>query len=140
MPTYRHADAETLAAVSQLLAEYADASDHADFDAVADIFADAVVVGPDGSELSGADNIRRVYSALHPGEHHGKPITKRIVSGVRVYTGDDPDLVTVKASYASYVPGPDGPVLSGTGRYVQELQRRDGSWRVTRHHIIHDLK
>lgn len=144
MSTYRHADAETFAAVSQLLAEYADASDLADFEKVADIFADADVIGPDGSQMRGRDTIVSVYSALHPGvrpgEHTDRPITKRIVTGVRVYTTDDPDLVELRASYASFIPGTDGPVLSGTGRYAQELRRRDGEWRVTRHQIIHDLK
>lgn len=50
------------------------------------------------------------------------------------------DSAEAKSNYLVMVEGPEGPVASVCGTYVDRLARADGGWRFTRRELVHAFK
>jgi uncharacterized protein (TIGR02246 family) len=130
------------AAVERLVFAYADAIDAGDFEAVADLLADAVVTA-EGSEREwrGRDAILGLYVRGTRRYEDGTPRTKHVTTNLIV----DVDEVAGTAMCRSYftvlqaVPGelPLQPVVAG--RYRDAFARNGGRWRFVARHMMVDL-
>jgi hypothetical protein len=60
-----------------------------------------------------------------------------VMNSVIVVTGD---AATAKSNYLVMVEGPDGPVPSVCGTYVDQLTRGADGWRLRRRELIHAFK
>ena len=132
-----HAEAYT--SLLEHFADYCDAVDRAELDAVMRIL-DGATLSVAGNELSDPAAIRRAYQARQqaPGPD-GRLRTKHHVTNLRV-TGPGADgTLEAAVSYFRLEPGADGPVVTTSGRLRQVVLRDGEVWRVRRHEIVADF-
>ena len=136
-------DTEAFVGISQLLAEYAEAVDAADFDRLEAILGQATVVLLTGEEIIGAGAIRSLYESVYTpvrpvdGTDHRR--IKHHILNLRVSRTPDAVDFLAEAYYLVYVAGEDGPILKSSGRYRDRLRWQDGRWLILRHEILPDL-
>ena len=138
-PAPDFADAEALAAITQLIAEYQDAVDCGDSERIVAVLAHATIIGPTGKTIEGADAIRGMYTGANKPGDDGRRKTKHYLTNVRVHPVDADGVHEVDSYYLMFVPGEGGPSIRTSGRYHHRVARRDGRWVVLLHQIIHDL-
>jgi uncharacterized protein (TIGR02246 family) len=137
VPARRHADDEE--AIRGLVAAYAERMDAADFDGVADLFADGVFRSSRGTELVGRDAVRRQYDPvlLYEG---GSPRTMHVLGNIEVELEAGGETATAHCAFmvlSAATPGSLGPVLAG--RYDDRFERVDGAWRFAERTVSPDL-
>ncbi|HJQ41899.1 MAG TPA: nuclear transport factor 2 family protein [Jatrophihabitantaceae bacterium] len=124
-------------AIRNLLGRYCELMDAADWAAVGELFAEAELVGPDGSVLaSGSSAVAAMY------EHgtrlyDGSPRTRHVTANSIVEV--DGDAATARSAYVVFQ-AVDGFALQPiiTGRYRDAFSRIDGTWRFARRQFFAD--
>jgi uncharacterized protein (TIGR02246 family) len=130
------------AAVTELIFTYAERIDAGDFEALADLFADAVVTAEGGPAVRGRDEFLAMMTAWtrrYPDD--GTPKSKHVTTNLIIDADDDAGTATCRSYFTvlQAVPGklPLQPVVAG--RYRDEFARADGVWRFTARHMTIDL-
>jgi ketosteroid isomerase-like protein len=128
-------------AVPRLIALYAERIDAGDFAGVADLFGDATVTAEGNDAVQrGADEVRAMYEGWVRRYDDGTPRTKHVTTNLILDVDEDAGTATCR-SYFTVLQQTDAlplqPIIAG--RYHDEFERADGTWRFTRRHMITDL-
>ncbi len=128
-------------AIRNLLYRYAEAMDAGEFEAVAELFADAVLVGPDGATVAeGRDGALALYAG-GTRLHHGSPRTRHLALNPIVEITGDGSSATCRSVYVVFQATdsfPLQPII--TGRYRDAFDRSpEGAWRFRRRQFLVDL-
>ncbi len=121
--------------ISKLVFRYAELIDDGDFAALGELFESGCIVGPDGTECHGAENVRRLYersTRLYPdtGTPCTQHVTSNLVIDVQGRTASARSFFTVLQAL------PDFPLQTIiAGRYQDEFARLEGRWAFTRRRI-----
>jgi uncharacterized protein (TIGR02246 family) len=128
---------DPLVAVPDLLHAYAEAIDAGDLEGVARLFEHATYRTEGvGQVLEGADAVLAAQRAVVR-LYDGSPRTHHVITNVRVHPDDDGRTARSRSYFAVVFAAPDEePRIILTGRYHDELELADGSWRF-RDRLIH---
>jgi 3-phenylpropionate/cinnamic acid dioxygenase small subunit len=127
-------------AITALLFRYAESIDAADFDAIAELFADGVLTneGVDG-EIVGGPAIKKLYSGTNRVHPDGTLRTRHLTANVLIEIDEDSDAAAARSAFVVFQETQALPLQPiATGRYRDEFVRRGGDWRFARRHIIVD--
>src|SRR2546421_5355959 len=131
---------ESYHAITTLLYRYAEYMDAADFDAVADLFADAVLTneGVDG-EVSGGEAIAGLHRRTNRVHDDGTLRTRHLTANVIVEIDEDAGTATARSVFVVFQQTPSLPLQPiVTGRYRDRFLRTEGTWRFAQRHIVVD--
>jgi 3-phenylpropionate/cinnamic acid dioxygenase small subunit len=127
-------------AITTLMFRYAEYVDAADFDAIADLFTDAMITneGVEG-EIVGGEAIKQLY--LHTNRVHddGTLRTRHLTSNVIVDVEEAAGTATARSAFVVFQQTstlPLQPIV--TGRYRDRFARANRGWRFAQRHIIVD--
>jgi 3-phenylpropionate/cinnamic acid dioxygenase small subunit len=131
---------ESYHAIATLLYRYAEYMDAADFDAVAELFRDAVLTneGVEG-EVRGGEAIGRLYRRTNRVHDDGTLRTRHITANVIVDIDEDGGTASARSAFVVLQQTstlPLQPVV--TGRYRDRFVRRAGAWQFAQRHIVVD--
>jgi ketosteroid isomerase-like protein len=129
--------------IRNLMFRYCELIDAGDVDALADLFAEAAIVGQDGTVLAaGRAEVRAMYGGGNRHERtSGGRATKHVTTNVLVEV-DDATGTAIARSYwvllvSSSLDEPIRPVLAG--RYHDRFSREGGEWRFAERAYLVDL-
>ncbi len=127
-------------AITSLMFRYAEYVDAADFDAIADLFADAVVTneGVEG-EIAGGESIKHMYVNTNRVHDDGTLRTRHLTANVQVDVEEAAGTATARSSFVVFQQTatlPLQPIV--TGRYRDRFSRAGRGWRFAQRHIIVD--
>jgi 3-phenylpropionate/cinnamic acid dioxygenase small subunit len=127
--------------IENLIFTYAGYVDDGDLDAVADLFADAVI-GVDGMDvgLRGRDQILGLLRSTIRLHDDGTPRTKHVTTNVLIEVDDDGETATAR-SYFTVLQAVAGLPLQTivAGRYRDRFACQDGRWRFVERRFTTDL-
>ena len=128
--------------IEDLLYLYAERIDLGDFEGVGDLFAHAIVVGPDGDEgPSGSEAIGAMYAQTtrcYPDD--GTPHTKHVTTNAIVEVDEQAGLARCRSYFTVFQALPDFPLQPiAAGRYHDEFERVEGRWRFRKRRILPDF-
>ncbi len=130
------------AAVSHLIAEYAERIDTGDFEGMANLFAAATYRAstPGGIVTqAGADAVLAVMRALVI-TYDGVPSTKHVTTNIVIDVADDADTATARSYFTVMQARPDLPLQPiVAGRYHDAFAASPGGWHFTDRLIFTDL-
>ena len=128
--------------VENLLYRYAEAVDAGDFDAVAELFAEATIVpypdAPSDHHVVGRDAVRAMYERTTRRYDDGTPRTRHVTTNVIVDVVGD--AASARSSYLVLQQTDDlslQPII--VGRYHDDFERTAGEWRFARRTMFVDL-
>lgn len=127
-------------AVRNLLGEYCERMDLADWDGIGTLFEHGALADEHGTVLAaGADAVAAFYAAGTQ-LHGGSPRTKHLITNTILEVDDDGGTATARSSYV-VLQGVDGAALQPiiAGRYRDAFERADGAWRFTERRFLVDL-
>ena len=130
-------------AIKNLIYTYADRIDAGDYAGLGQLFEHAVITAEAMDDpVQGAETVEAMYTAstrLYPDT--GTPKTKHVTTNVIIEVDEANDTATAKAYYTvmQAIAGSLAlqPVISG--RYRDEFERVDGTWRFSKRHMYIDL-
>src|SRR3954451_5880670 len=127
-------------AITSLMFRYAECVDAADFDAIGDLFAAAVITneGVDG-EIAGAEAAKKLYVRTNRVHDDGTLRTRHLTSNVIVDVEEAAGTATARSSFVVFQqtpPLPLHPIV--TGRYRDDFVRGGRGWHFARRHIVVD--
>jgi 3-phenylpropionate/cinnamic acid dioxygenase small subunit len=127
-------------AITALMYRYTEYIDAADFDAIADLFADAILTneGVDG-EIRGGAAIGRLYRSTNKVHDDGTLRTRHLTANVLVDIDEDAGNASARSSFVVFQGTATlslQPIV--TGRYRDRFTRPDGEWRFAQRHIVVD--
>jgi ketosteroid isomerase-like protein len=128
-------------AIERLILTYAERIDRGDFEGVGELFADAVIAGPDGSPLArGRDQARRLYERTTRRYEDGTPRTKHLTTNLLVDVDEAAGSARAR-SYFTVLQGlPDFPLQPiVAGRYEDRFERAGGGWRFAERRMFVEL-
>ena len=131
---------ESYHAITSLLYRYAEYMDAADFDAVAELFGEAVLTneGVDG-EVQGGEAIGRLYRRTNRVHEDGTLRTRHVTTNVIVDIDEDAGTASARSAFVVLQQTPSLPLQPVvTGRYRDNFVRREGSWQFAQRHIVVD--
>jgi 3-phenylpropionate/cinnamic acid dioxygenase small subunit len=119
---------------------YAELMDAADFDALAELFADAQLTneGVDGA-VTGGDSIAALYRRTNRVHDDGTLRTRHLTVNIAVDINEPADAATARSAFVVFQQTekvPLQPIV--TGRYRDRFERVDGAWRFAQRHILVD--
>jgi 3-phenylpropionate/cinnamic acid dioxygenase small subunit len=131
---------ESYHAITTLLYRYAEYMDAADFDAIVELFGEAVLTnaGVDG-EVRGGEAIGRLYRRTNRVHDDGTLRTRHITTNVIVDIDEEAGTASARSAFVVLQQTsilPLQPVV--TGRYRDHFARREGAWQFAQRHIIVD--
>jgi len=131
---------ESYHAITTLLYEYTERMDAADFDALADMFADAVLTneGVDGV-VTGGEAIAALYRRTNRVHADGTLRTRHLTANPVVDVDEDAGTATARSAFVVFQQTPElrlQPIV--TGRYRDRFVRAADGWRFAQRHIIVD--
>jgi 3-phenylpropionate/cinnamic acid dioxygenase small subunit len=131
---------ESYHSITTLMFRYAEYIDAADFDAIADLFADAVITneGVDG-EIAGGEAIKQLYLNTNKVHADGTLRTRHLTSNVIVDVEEVAGTATARSSFVVFQQTttlPLQPIV--TGRYRDRFIRGDRGWHFAQRHIVVD--
>jgi 3-phenylpropionate/cinnamic acid dioxygenase small subunit len=131
---------ESYHAITTLLYEYTERMDAADFDALADLFADAVLTneGVDGA-VTGGEAIAALYRRTNRVHADGTLRTRHLTANLLVDIDEDAGTATARSAFVVFQQTPElrlQPIV--TGRYRDRFVRATDGWRFAQRHIIVD--
>jgi 3-phenylpropionate/cinnamic acid dioxygenase small subunit len=117
-------------AIENLLHAYAERIDAGDFAGVGELFANAVILGPDGTRVaSGATEAQRLYERTTRRYEDGTPRTRHVTSNLILDLDEAAGDARGRCTYVVFQSLPDFPLQPiVTGRYHDRFTRRDGGW------------
>jgi hypothetical protein len=119
---------------------YTEYIDAADFDAIGQLFADAVMTneGVPG-EIAGGDAIKQLYTSTNRVHDDGTLRTRHLTANVVVDVDEVAGTATARSSFVVFQQTPTLPLQPiVTGRYRDRFARVGGSWRFAQRHIVVD--
>jgi hypothetical protein len=129
-------------AIADLVYDYAERIDVGDYEGVADLLAHAELTGDGMEPVRGRDAILAMYERTarrYPDD--GTPKTKHVTTNLRVHVDSSMGRATARSYFTVFqaVPGELAlqPVIAG--RYADDFERVDGSWRFSRRAFTADL-
>jgi 3-phenylpropionate/cinnamic acid dioxygenase small subunit len=127
-------------AITTLMYRYTELMDAADFDAVAELFVDAVLTneGVDAAVEGGAA-IARLYRRTNRVHDDGTLRTRHLTANVIVDVDEELDAATARSAFVVFQQTPKvalQPIV--TGRYRDTFRRVDGVWQFAQRHIAVD--
>ncbi len=128
--------------IEELLYRYAEQIDRGDFEGVADLLADAVIVGPGGERgPQGRAEILRMYQATtRCYQDDGTPHTKHVTSNVIVEVDEVAGTATARSYFTVFQALPDFPLQPiVAGRYHDAFTRVGERWRFSERKMMPDL-
>jgi 3-phenylpropionate/cinnamic acid dioxygenase small subunit len=131
---------ESYQGITTLLFRYAEYMDAADFDAVAELFANAVLTneGVDG-EVRGGEAIARLYRRTNRVHDDGTLRTRHITTNVIVDIDEDAGSASARSAFVVLQQTSRLPLQAVvTGRYRDRFTRRAGAWEFAQRHIVVD--
>jgi ketosteroid isomerase-like protein len=129
-------------AIANLLAEYAERLDAADYAGVAELFRDArLQIDEFGLAMTGPDDIRDFYTQWTQRHDDTGTLRTRHVTTNLILDVDEQSGSATARSYVTVFQAADGFALQPIfcGRYRDSFDRRDGDWRFSARTIITDL-
>lgn len=128
--------------IENLLYLYAEKIDGGDFDGVAELFAQADIVAPaHNSTVSGRDAVLAMYEySTRLYADSGTPKTRHIISNVIIDMEAGANTARARSCYTVLQATESlalQPIISG--RYRDELSKRDGKWHFSRREMHVDL-
>ncbi len=127
-------------AISTLMFRYAEYIDAADFDAIADLFADAVMTneGVDG-EIAGGEAIKQLYVSTNRVHDDGTLRTRHLTANVAIDIEEAAGTATARSVFVVFQQTPTLPLQPiVSGRYRDRFARSARGWRFAQRHIIVD--
>ena len=127
-------------AITTLMFRYAEYVDAADFDAIGDLFADAIITneGVDG-EVAGSEAVKQLYLNTNRVHDDGTLRTRHLTANVSVDIDEVAGAATARSSFVVFQQTaslPLQPIV--TGRYRDRFARSDRGWRFAQRHIVVD--
>jgi 3-phenylpropionate/cinnamic acid dioxygenase small subunit len=127
-------------AITTLMFRYAEYVDAADFDAIADLFADAVITneGVEG-EIAGGEAIKQLYLQTNRVHDDGTLRTRHLTANVNVDIEEVAGTATARSAFVVFQQTstlPLQPIV--TGRYRDRFVRSTRGWRFAQRHILVD--
>jgi 3-phenylpropionate/cinnamic acid dioxygenase small subunit len=121
--------------IENLLARYCRLYDNGDFEAYAQLFADARVVGP-LSTLNSVDEIV-AYHRSNCLLYDGSPRTRHVTTNIEIDVADDGLSATGRSYVTIYQAVPDFPLqVIFVGGYIDEFAKIDGKWRFAQRQAV----
>ena len=127
-------------AITTLMFRYAEYLDAADFDAIAELFADASLTHEGGAgEIAGGDAIGRLYRRTNRVHDDGTLRTRHLTSNVIVDIEEVPGTAAARSAFVVFQQTPALPLQPiVTGRYRDRFARTGRGWRFAQRHIMLD--
>jgi len=127
-------------AITTLMFRYAEYVDAADFDAIADLFADAVITneGVEG-EIAGGEAIKQLYVSTNRVHGDGTLRTRHLTANVQIDIDESGGAAAARSSFVVFQQTttlPLQPIV--TGRYRDQFARGGRGWHFAQRHIIVD--
>ena len=126
--------------IRDLMLRYAELQDAADWDAIAELFADADFEATSGVSWRGQEiaDRRRVNVVTYD---DGTPRTKHLTTNLEIEVDEEHGTATAHSYYTILQATDDLPLQPiGAGRYVDRFQRVDGEWRFAHRRSHLDLR
>ena len=120
--------------IENLLYTYAERIDRGDFEAVAELFAHAVVYGvedgPPETRFAGVDGVRRMYEmSTRRYDDDGTPKSKHLITNAIIEVDEEAGTAAARSYYCVLQATPALPLQPiVTGHYRDTFQRIDGVW------------
>ena len=124
--------------IENLIYRYAELLDLGDIPAMAALFAEAELVGPDDVvQGAGADTIAMIYDRFVRRYEDGTPSTHHVTTNVIIEI-DDGDLEANARSYFTVFQATDELALQPiiAGRYHDKFVKREGAWQFARRKML----
>jgi 3-phenylpropionate/cinnamic acid dioxygenase small subunit len=128
-------------AIEALIFTYAERIDRGDFAGVGELFAEAVIAGPDGKALArGSEQARTLYERTTRRYEDGTPRTRHLTTNLRVEVDEAAGSARAR-SYFTVLQGlPDFPLQPiVAGRYEDRFERAPGGWRFAERRMFVEL-
>ena len=127
-------------AITTLMFRYAECIDAADFDGIAQLFADAVITneGVEG-EIAGGEAIKQLYLRTNRVHDDGTLRTRHVTENVLVDIEEVAGTATARSAFVVFQQTrtlPLQPIV--TGRYHDRFTRSSRGWRFAQRHIVVD--
>lgn len=128
-------------AIENLLHTYAERIDAGDFAGVGELFADAVILGPDGTRVAeGAGATQRLYEKSTRRYEDGTPRTRHVTSNLILAVDEAAGEATGRCTYVVFQSLPDFPLQPiVTGRYHDRFLRDEDGWRFRERRMFVDM-
>jgi 3-phenylpropionate/cinnamic acid dioxygenase small subunit len=127
-------------AIRNLLGRYCELIDAGELDALADLFADAVLTDDAGTELGrGREGAAGVYASVRIHDN-GTPRTRHLTTNSIIDVDEDAGTATARSVYVVFQATDTlalQPIIAG--RYRDRFARRDGQWSFTERAFAVDL-
>ena len=127
-------------AITRLMFRYAEYIDAADFDAIALLFADAIMTNEGVEcEIKGGEAIKQLYVSTNRVHADGTLRTRHLTSNVDVDIDEVAGAATARSSFVVFQQTATlalQPIV--TGRYRDRFARFDRGWHFAQRHIIVD--
>lgn len=125
-------------AIANLIHRYAECVDAGDFASVAELFARGAVVGPDGRESRGYEQVLALYrgaARIYPDT--GTPCTQHVTTNLIIELEDAGTRARARSYFTVFQALADFPLQAIiAGHYEDELVFADGDWHFHRRMIV----
>jgi 3-phenylpropionate/cinnamic acid dioxygenase small subunit len=126
--------------IENLIASYAEFMDAGDFDALADLLADADFTLSSGETLSGRDAVQRLVNDTLRLYDDGTPRTRHVTTNVIVEVDEAAGTAGSRSYFTVFQALPDFPLQAvACGRYRDRFERRDSGWRFVERQVSTDF-
>jgi len=128
-------------AIENLLHTYAERIDAGDFAGVGELFADAAILGPDGTPVAeGAAATQRLYEKTTRRYEDGTPRTRHVTSNLILEVDEGAGEASGRCTYIVFQSLPDFPLQPiVTGRYHDQFSRTEDGWRFRERRMFVDM-
>jgi 3-phenylpropionate/cinnamic acid dioxygenase small subunit len=127
--------------IENLLHTYAERIDAGDFAGVGELFADASILGPDGSPVAhGREAVQRLYERTTRRHADGTPRTRHLTTNLILQVDEAAGEAEGRSSYVVFQATEELPLQPiVAGRYHDRFVRSDGRWRFHERRMFVDL-
>ena len=124
--------------IANLVYRYAELIDAGDFEAMAELFADGCVVGPDGETSRGYAEVLALYrgaARIYP--ETGTPCTQHVTTNLIIELAEDGTRAQARSYFTVLQALEDFPLqVIIAGRYEDEMVLKAGRWQFHRRQIF----
>jgi len=124
-------------AITTLMYRYVECIDAADFDGIAELFADAVVTNEGvETEITGGEAVKQLYVSTNRVHDDGTLRTRHLTANVSVDIDEVAGTATARSAFVVFQQTaslPLQPIV--TGRYRDAFTRTHGRWHIVVDHV-----
>ena len=127
-------------AITSLVFRYAECVDAADFDGIGELFEHGSITneGHPGV-VEGRGAVRALYERANRVHDDGTLRTRHLTTNLLVDVDEQADRATARSAFVVFQATPRLPLQAiVAGRYHDDFERVDGTWRFRRRHILLD--